>query len=369
MNLQNLQTNQSFKNYNNLCSVLDEPIKKCGKSRQLQIADWQRYFDYSKDGQKFIITEIYNDPKEKVDKRGHHSNKAKSENDKRHKNGGHKTSAISTYMTNELCEILECDVFLHSSESQIIIKNLKLINENYNDCVYHFDDNMYHTVDGEETYYYDYEKDFFLDYCNTIMNSYKRRLKTILQKLSAIPNVIVKNDYGITVIKDGINGSNYYDTEFIEDEATIKKISELESNLFIVYDVHESNEKWKIYTNKTKKDEFTNDFVKKVGTLLKRNDIINCYKTIYIEAPVGTDFSSIDNYIADVEESDKFDNDFVKAQEKFASKKLETLFNKKKFGNDLYNSDDILKSDIVNSCLGMVNYQGNIKKNKQTMMK
>ena len=68
INTNALKTNQTFKNYKELCEYLDEPIKT-GKSKQLQLKDWERYFSYEKEGQKFIITEIFDTPTEKIDKR------------------------------------------------------------------------------------------------------------------------------------------------------------------------------------------------------------------------------------------------------------------------------------------------------------
>ena len=36
--------------------------QKTGKSKQLQLKDWERYFDFKRDGQKFIIVKIYDVP-------------------------------------------------------------------------------------------------------------------------------------------------------------------------------------------------------------------------------------------------------------------------------------------------------------------
>jgi len=49
------------KNYKVLCEILNEPEKK-GKSRQLQLKDWSRYFDFIQEKQKFVIKEVYNKP-------------------------------------------------------------------------------------------------------------------------------------------------------------------------------------------------------------------------------------------------------------------------------------------------------------------
>lgn len=73
MNVEILEEKQEIKNYKMLCEILNEPIKT-GKSKQLQIKDWQRYFNFHKEGQKIIIDEIFNEEKEKVDMRGKQDN-------------------------------------------------------------------------------------------------------------------------------------------------------------------------------------------------------------------------------------------------------------------------------------------------------
>lgn len=55
---------QEFKNYKSLCEYLDEPVKT-GKAKQLQLQDWSRYFQYRKDGHKFIIDSVLDVPAEK----------------------------------------------------------------------------------------------------------------------------------------------------------------------------------------------------------------------------------------------------------------------------------------------------------------
>ena len=56
-----------FKNYRKICEYLHEPIKT-GKSKQLQLKDWKRYFEYERDGNAFVITKVYDAPKEKIRK-------------------------------------------------------------------------------------------------------------------------------------------------------------------------------------------------------------------------------------------------------------------------------------------------------------
>ncbi len=64
----NLQQGQVIKNYKELCIILDvEPTK--GKGRQFHIREFERYCSYHKDGNKFIIDEVFTDPKPKIDNR------------------------------------------------------------------------------------------------------------------------------------------------------------------------------------------------------------------------------------------------------------------------------------------------------------
>lgn len=63
-----LHPGDTIKNYKTLCALLSQEIK-AGDSKKSQHKEWQRYFDYEKVGQKYIITEIYNQPLPKEDKR------------------------------------------------------------------------------------------------------------------------------------------------------------------------------------------------------------------------------------------------------------------------------------------------------------
>lgn len=57
-----------IKNYKQLCQLLGRPICS-GNSKIAQFNDWSRYFSYEKQGQKIIITEIFDEPKAKQDGR------------------------------------------------------------------------------------------------------------------------------------------------------------------------------------------------------------------------------------------------------------------------------------------------------------
>lgn len=68
MQVNNLTVGQEVKNYKKLCALLNIAIKG-GNGKKLQQKEFDRYFKYEKQGQKYIIKEIYEQAKEKIDKR------------------------------------------------------------------------------------------------------------------------------------------------------------------------------------------------------------------------------------------------------------------------------------------------------------
>lgn len=73
INTSNLKIGQVVKNYKELCALLGEEVKT-GKSKQLQLDNLKRFFEWEKAGQKFIITDIYDTPLPKVDGRSSGNN-------------------------------------------------------------------------------------------------------------------------------------------------------------------------------------------------------------------------------------------------------------------------------------------------------
>lgn len=66
--MKEVKVGQVFKNYKDLCNHLGETVKG-GKSKELQVMDWKRYFEFEKDKNKFIITNVYNESLKKVTNR------------------------------------------------------------------------------------------------------------------------------------------------------------------------------------------------------------------------------------------------------------------------------------------------------------
>ena len=68
ININNLKEGMIIKNYKELCSMLDIPISS-SNSKKAQLKELNRYCEYHKEGNKFIIDTIYDIPLEKEDKR------------------------------------------------------------------------------------------------------------------------------------------------------------------------------------------------------------------------------------------------------------------------------------------------------------
>lgn len=59
---------QVFKNYRELCLLFGDKVSS-GKQKSAQLKEWARYFDHKREGNKYIITEIYEYPLDKFDNR------------------------------------------------------------------------------------------------------------------------------------------------------------------------------------------------------------------------------------------------------------------------------------------------------------
>ena len=67
MDVNKLSLNQQFDNYKKLCEYLNEPIKS-GTSKKAQIKEWERYVNFEKIGNKYIVKEKYDKPLDKIRK-------------------------------------------------------------------------------------------------------------------------------------------------------------------------------------------------------------------------------------------------------------------------------------------------------------
>lgn len=65
-----LQVGQMFKSYKDMCKYLEQPyIAKSQTSKEAQLKEWRRHIEWVKDGQKIVVTDIYDAPLDKTDGR------------------------------------------------------------------------------------------------------------------------------------------------------------------------------------------------------------------------------------------------------------------------------------------------------------
>lgn len=80
MNIENIHVGDILRNQRELCDILEVPYKSQGSPRECQLNDFKRYFNWEKLGHKFIITDIYDTPLEKVIKRNNNLGHYKIDN-------------------------------------------------------------------------------------------------------------------------------------------------------------------------------------------------------------------------------------------------------------------------------------------------
>ncbi len=70
MKIKNLTVGKVIKNYKELCELLEIEAKKSGSnSHKAQQKEFNRYFEFEKQGHKYIIKNIHDKPKDKIDNR------------------------------------------------------------------------------------------------------------------------------------------------------------------------------------------------------------------------------------------------------------------------------------------------------------
>ena len=79
--MKQINEGQIFKNYKKLCEYLEEQVKT-GKSTQLQLKDWSRYFTWHNEGNKFVIDKVFDEPIQKQRQKCEDTSKYNSNNNK-----------------------------------------------------------------------------------------------------------------------------------------------------------------------------------------------------------------------------------------------------------------------------------------------
>jgi hypothetical protein len=134
MKIQNIQISIKYKSYRAICTTLEDEIKT-GNAKIAQLKDWERYFRYHKEGNGFIVDEIYDTPKERVDNRKGHSGTSEGS---RNNYTGIYGKYIDVLLENKLSNIIrnrkiEEDNIIYIT-NDCIAELVKMVNFNYRTC-------------------------------------------------------------------------------------------------------------------------------------------------------------------------------------------------------------------------------------------
>lgn len=211
MNIDNLQIKQTIKNYKELCDLLDWKIS-AGDSKKSQLKELERYCKYHKEGNKFIIDEIHNEPKDKQDNRK--NNKGKS------------ADYIDDLALRLLGEFLTKgkDNNLTIGKS-VLLRDVGLVNSNYSYCKQRQE---------KLANYLDIDKETIYDYYNSVDSMVVNNLERALKNLSN--EKIIDLDTTTIVCKNKLLGVNYKHETYIDEfDEEIERIIPI-ANADIIYE-------------------------------------------------------------------------------------------------------------------------------------
>ena len=236
-------TSNTIKNYKILCGILDIPVKASTNSKQAQYKEMDRYFKYHKEGNKFIIDEIYDIPLDKIDNRVFN------------KGGANNITEYTKYIENLILDLLVQGgntkqgfgrVFLSKNQ---LFKEFNMINDNYVFCKRRIPKLSKFMNINKETVeeWYDLNDDMLERNLNQALNSLENQsLISWDKKLTiaeAIPLAEIKKD-GTEIVK------RKYIDQYDEEQIDYKYHADDE----IVLNYREANDKEDAFILKTEKE-------------------------------------------------------------------------------------------------------------------
>lgn len=193
LNTNELYINQTFKNYKFLCEFLGQPVK-VGKGKQLQWKEWERYFSYRKEGQKIIITDVFETPKEKIDHRG-----------------GNNTKNIQPMMDYIMSTLTNEHLNEYMTISNWSAKVLELVNTNVTDIIYDSEEEIERfCVDNEIE-----DVEFFKLYLRTVKFVIKKFITSTFNTLAKRGYIVLNNGYKFAYNENGSDRRHFVSTDLV----------------------------------------------------------------------------------------------------------------------------------------------------------
>lgn len=254
MNINNIKAGDIIKNYKVLCELLDDVPKNSTNSKKAQLKEWECYFLYEKQGQKFVIKEIYEDVHEKVDGRG------KSDGSRGNNMGKYK---YYDDFKNTLLAYLDTKNGKDTQTSKNWFRSLNLVNSNY----------TYDNLEKEDLLY------------KVDVNSKIRRIFFAeLEKLKRDKLITYEEDLIYLIRNQATNKLEEYTANAVEkkqyeelQQATYKQLSEekgKEIKSYVDTFLYKCTDKYYSILNAMIQNELNWNRVYKVTTIRKTTDII-----------------------------------------------------------------------------------------------
>jgi hypothetical protein len=192
MNINSLKKGQIIKNYKELCTILDWSVSS-GGSKRSQFKELDMFCTYHKEGNKFIIDEIFEELKEKQDNRK--NNKGKS------------ADYIDDIELRLLGEFLTKgrDNNLTIGKS-VLLRDVGLVNSNYSYCKQRQE---------KLANYLDIDKETIYDYYNSVDSMVVNNLEKALKNL--VNEKIIDLDTTTIVCKNRLLNVDYKHETYIDE--------------------------------------------------------------------------------------------------------------------------------------------------------
>lgn len=317
MTITNLKVGETYKNYRELCSALDEPVKT-SNSKKAQLKEWARYFDWSKEGNKFIITEIYLEPKEKVENRG----------------GARRTSELNELL-DEILPIAIMDAYSRDingvNGTFMSVTNLGqvcgFITRDYINLS-KSKENLYKDVDSEDITEY--------KFCTreAFNISYAKMYQLVIGSLKRLQNKGLISYKKLKVLK---HGKKYR----VATNAEIETIKAIESDLCVELGIKDVQ--YKNLASDKVKEQYNKKFKTQLETKVKANKCFNGYDICFTDKIAEIDLTEDISY-AKVQLVDLYKTAILKA----ADTKLANSLKKSKGLTDSYYE---VVSEIINKII------------------
>jgi hypothetical protein len=218
MNIEKLKEGLTVKNYKELCGLLDWSVSS-GGSKRSQLKELECYCSYHKEGNKFIIDEIFEEQKEKQDNRK--NNKGKS----------------ADYIDD--LELRLLGEFLTKGKNNnltigksVLLRDVGLVNSNYSYCKQRQE---------KLANYLDIDKETIYDYYNSVDSMVVNNLEKALKNL--VNEKIIDLDTTTIVCKNRLLNVDYKHETYIDEfDEEIERIIPV-ANSDIIYEEATDEEK------------------------------------------------------------------------------------------------------------------------------